>query len=97
MVAWALLAGSILGLITGWGLLQREPWARTLAIVMACSNMVHMPFGTFLGIYTLWVHCCQPPRNRSTAWPGVAPIAACAIVFITDWVSASRLASHRNH
>ena len=55
IVAWALLAGSILGLVTGWGLLQREPWARTLAIVMACLNMIHMPFGTALGIYTLWV------------------------------------------
>jgi hypothetical protein len=55
MVGWVLLAGSILGLMTGWGLLQREPWARTLAIVMACLNMVHMPFGTALGIYTLWV------------------------------------------
>jgi hypothetical protein len=49
------VAGGILGLVTGWGLLQREPWARTLAIVMACLNMVHMPFGTILGIYTLWV------------------------------------------
>ena len=55
VVGWALLVGSILGLLTGWGLLQREPWARTLAIVMACLNMVHMPFGTALGIYTLWV------------------------------------------
>lgn len=55
VVGWALLAGSILGFVTGWGLLQREPWARTLAIVMACLNLVHMPFGTMLGIYTLWV------------------------------------------
>jgi hypothetical protein len=55
IVAWVLLAGSILGLLTGWGLLQREPWARTLAIVMACFSMVNMPFGTALGIYTLWV------------------------------------------
>jgi hypothetical protein len=54
-VGWILLTGSILGLVTGWGLLQREPWARTLAIVMACLNMIHMPFGTILGIYTLWV------------------------------------------
>lgn len=55
LVAWMLLAGSILGLVTGWGLLEREPWARSLAIVMACLNMIHMPFGTVLGIYTLWV------------------------------------------
>ncbi len=49
------LTGSILGLVTGWGLLQREPWARTLAIVMACMNLVFMPFGMMLGLYTLWV------------------------------------------
>jgi hypothetical protein len=55
VAGWVLLAGGILGLVTGWGLLQREPWGRTLAIVMACLNMVHMPFGTILGIYTLWV------------------------------------------
>jgi hypothetical protein len=54
-VGWVLLAGSILGLVTGWGLLQREPWARTLAIVMGFLNLLHMPFGTALGIYTLWV------------------------------------------
>lgn len=55
IIGWMLLAGSILGLVTGWGLLQREPWARTLAIVMACLNLLHMPFGTAIGIYTLWV------------------------------------------
>jgi len=55
VVGWVLLAGSILGLVAGWGLLEREPWARTLAIVMACLNLVHIPFGTALGIYTLWV------------------------------------------
>lgn len=55
VIGWTLLAGSILGLVTGWGLLQREPWARTLAIVMACLSLLHMPFGTALGIYTLWV------------------------------------------
>jgi len=55
LIGWVLLAGGILGLVTGWGLLQREPWARTLAIVMACLNLFHPPFGTALGIYTLWV------------------------------------------
>jgi len=39
IVGWTLLAGSILGLVTGWGLLLREPWARTLAIVMACLTV----------------------------------------------------------
>ncbi|HEV3331611.1 MAG TPA: zinc ribbon domain-containing protein [Bryobacteraceae bacterium] len=54
-IGWVLLASGILGIVTGWGLLQREPWARSLAIVMAFLNLLHMPFGTALGIYTLWV------------------------------------------
>jgi zinc-ribbon domain len=49
------LAGAILGAAAGWGLLQREPWARMLAIVMAVLNLLDPPFGTALGIYTLWV------------------------------------------
>jgi len=49
------MAGSVIGLIAGWGLLQRAPWARMLAIVLGCVNLIHIPFGTALGIYTLWV------------------------------------------
>ena len=55
VIGWALLAGSVLGLVAGWGLLQREPWARTLAIVMGCVHLLNVPFGTALGVYTLWV------------------------------------------
>jgi hypothetical protein len=49
------LAGAVLSLIAGWGLLDRQPWARTLAIVLACFHLINAPFGTALGIYTLWV------------------------------------------
>jgi hypothetical protein len=49
------LGGAVLGLLAGWGLLERQPWARTLAIVLACFSLVNAPFGTALGIYTLWV------------------------------------------
>jgi len=49
------LAGGILGIIAGWGLLDRQPWARMLAIVLGFINLIHIPFGTALGIYTLWV------------------------------------------
>jgi hypothetical protein len=45
----------IAGIVAGWGLLAREPWARTLAIVIGCLNLIDLPFGTALGIYTLWV------------------------------------------
>ena len=54
-VGWFLLAGSLLGVIAGWGLLDRQPWARLLTIVLAFLHLLNMPFGTALGIYTLWV------------------------------------------
>ena len=50
-----LLATGVLGIIAGWGLLERRPWARMLAIVIGCLFLIDMPFGTALGIYTLWV------------------------------------------
>jgi hypothetical protein len=51
----AFLFSGVVGIVTGWGLLERQPWARMLAIVMGCLNLIDMPFGTGLGIYTLWV------------------------------------------
>jgi hypothetical protein len=49
------LVSSVLGVIAGWGLLERQPWARILAIVLAFLSLLHIPFGTALGIFTLWV------------------------------------------
>jgi hypothetical protein len=46
---------AITGICVGWGLMQREPWARITAIVVGMLAMFHPPFGTALGIYTLWV------------------------------------------
>lgn len=54
-VAVLLLAGGAVGIAAGWGLLERRPWARMLAIVLGFLNLLDMPFGTALGIYTLWV------------------------------------------
>ena len=50
-----ILASAITGILAGWGLLDRQPWARMLAIVLGCFNLIDMPFGTALGVYTLWV------------------------------------------
>ncbi|MBZ5618736.1 MAG: hypothetical protein LAQ69_08445 [Acidobacteriia bacterium] len=50
-----ILASAALGIMAGWGLLERQPWARMLAIIIGCFNLIDMPFGTGLGVYTLWV------------------------------------------
>ena len=49
-----LLFGAV-GVAAGWGLLARQPWARMLAIVFGAVNLIDIPFGTAIGIYTLWV------------------------------------------
>jgi zinc-ribbon domain len=50
------IAKSAGGFLTGWGLLNRQSWARPLAIAMGVISLFfHIPFGTALGIYTLWV------------------------------------------
>jgi hypothetical protein len=43
------------GLVAGYGLLTRRPWARVLAIVMGVLSLVNFPIGTALGLYTFWV------------------------------------------
>lgn len=45
---------SIPGIITGWGLLKRKPWARVLALVIGFLSLMSFPFGTLLGVYTIW-------------------------------------------
>src|SRR5438105_14455691 len=50
-----LIATGVLGLIAGWGLFERRPWARMLSIVLAIFALFDFPLGTAIGIYTLWV------------------------------------------
>jgi len=47
------VAGS--GILFGWGLMNHERWARIIAIVVGILSLFYPPFGTALGIYTLWV------------------------------------------
>lgn len=43
------------GFMAGWGLLQHEAWARVLSLVVGFISLFNVPFGTALGVYTLWV------------------------------------------
>jgi len=54
-VGWLILALAATGFFTGWGLLQREAWARPVALVVGFLALLRIPLGTALGIYTLWV------------------------------------------
>ena len=50
-----LLALSLPGLITGFGLLAFKSWARILGIVLSALHLINIPFGTIMGAYGLWV------------------------------------------
>lgn len=54
-IALFLLVKAGVSLITGFGLLERQNWGRPLALVMAFIALLNIPFGTALGVYTLWV------------------------------------------
>jgi hypothetical protein len=50
-----ILFSSCLAFASGYALITRKPWGRTIAIVAAILSLIKIPFGTALGIYTLWV------------------------------------------
>jgi len=50
-----LLLGSILSLIEGIGLLYMKKWARNLGLILAMLSLLDFPFGTTLGVYSIWV------------------------------------------
>ncbi len=62
------------GFLAGWGLLQREPWARMLTIVLAFLALFNIPFGTALGIYSLWV--LLPSESEAEYQEQVRTVAA---------------------
>jgi len=55
VIAIFLFAKAAIGFLAGWGLLQREKWARVLALVLAFISLFNIPFGMALGVYTMWV------------------------------------------
>lgn len=55
VIAAFLGASALAGILLGAGLIQRDSWARTLGLVMGFLALLDPPFGTALGVYTLWV------------------------------------------
>jgi len=55
LVAALLVVLSVPGIIGGIGLLKKQPWARILVLVLGVLNLLNIPLGTLLGIYTIWV------------------------------------------
>ena len=43
------------GIVAGVGLIKSKPWSRLTAIVMSILNLITLPLGPFVGIYSLIV------------------------------------------
>ena len=55
VVALAAIAWALVHHLAGKGLRLRKAWARNLALMLAAFNLLLLPLGTALGLYTLWV------------------------------------------
>jgi len=46
---------SVPEIVGGIGLLKHRGWARILVLIIAVLELFQIPFGTVVGIYTIWV------------------------------------------
>ena len=74
VVAAALAVWSGVNAMVGRALRRRRHWARPAAMILGVLNLFILPFGTALGIYTLWVLLNDDVRRAFEAGlPGSAP------------------------
>ena len=58
-----LLLLSLPSIVGGWGLLNYKSWSRALMIVLSAFHLLHVPLGTALGVYGLWVLLNEQTRQ----------------------------------
>ena len=69
-------------LVLAWGLFERQPWARIFGLVLGILALLRIPFGTALGVYTLWVlapESSSQEYEQLTQSSGVSHASACLI------------------
>jgi len=54
-VASLLIVLSVPGIVGGWGLLRYQPWARILVMILSILELLNIPIGTAVGVYSIWV------------------------------------------
>ncbi len=68
---------AVLGLpsvVGGWALLVGKSWAKPLLLVLSILHLPNIPFGTALGVYTLWVLLSEEQKSQP-APPALQPTA----------------------
>ncbi len=70
LVVLAILLLSLPGLIGGIALVRFAPWSRIYMIVISALFLVHVPIGTAMGVYGIWV-LTRPETEALLARPRV--------------------------
>ena len=55
-----LAALALPGIIGGWALFTGRSWGRPLVLVLGAIQLINIPIGTALGIYTFWALLREP-------------------------------------
>jgi serine/threonine protein kinase len=58
------------GIIGGWALYTERTWGKPVILVLSVLQLANLPFGTALGIYSLWALLSNPQPQPS---PGQSP------------------------
>jgi len=50
-----LLLFAISGVIASMGIIRGRPWAAMMILILGCLNLICVPLGTAVGVYTIWI------------------------------------------
>lgn len=54
VLAAIMIICSFPGIIGGVGVMKRKQWGRILILIISILNLINFPFGTALGVYSIW-------------------------------------------
>lgn len=70
VIAIVFIIISLPGILAGIGLYRRQEWARILTLVLSVIEVFNFPFGTAIGIYSIWA-LIQPENIELFSTTGV--------------------------
>lgn len=69
VLAIVFIVVSVPGILAGMGLYKRKEWARILTLILSVIEIFSFPFGTAIGIYSIWA-LIQPETIAAFGKPG---------------------------
>jgi hypothetical protein len=54
VIGTLILIFSIIGILGSIGVIKRKEWGRITLLVVSFFNLIHVPLGTMLGVYSIW-------------------------------------------